>query len=136
MAGQAGSGTPHHAYQDEQELRRINDAWVAALEGGDTKTLNTVMDENCIFSYALSGDDKAQFLADIESGELRVDSLKRENVEVCIYGSTGVLIALDMAIWNYKGQHIESPYRSMHVYAKRDEVWQIVAIHASPLPLK
>ena len=136
MAGQTQSNYPHHPIQDEQQLRRINEAWVAAMVRGDTKTLNTIMDENCIFSYALSGDDKAQFLADIESGELRVDSLKRENVEVYVYGSTGVLIALDMAIWNYKGQRIESPYRIMHVYARRDDVWQIVAIHASPLPLK
>jgi ketosteroid isomerase-like protein len=133
MTEQVQSNHPHHAIEDEQQLRRINEAWVTALERGDTATLSRLMDESCIFSYALEGDDKAQFLADIESGELRVDSLKRENVEVCIYGSTGVLIALDTANWTYRSQHIESPYRIMHVYAKRDGQWQIVAIQASPM---
>jgi ketosteroid isomerase-like protein len=136
MTGQAKSENSHPTIQDEQQLRRINKEWVDALVQGDTATLNRVMDENCIFSYALDGDDKSQFIADIESGELKVDSLKRDNVEVWIYGSTGVLIAFDTAVWNYKGQHIQNHYRTIHVYAERDGQWQIVAIQASPISLK
>ena len=136
MAGQAESTDSHPTIQDEQQLRRINKEWVDALVQGDTATLNRVMHEDCIFSYILAGDDKSQFIADIESGVLKVNSLKRDNVEVCIYGSTGVLIALDTADWNYKGQHIENHYRSMHVYANRDGQWHIVAIQASPISLK
>ena len=136
MAGEAESANSHPTIQDEQQLRRINKEWVDALVQGDTATLNRVMDENCIFSYALDGDDKSQFIADIESGDLKVDSLKRDNVEVCIYGSTGVLIAFDTAVWNYKGQHIQNHYRTIHVYAERDGQWQIVAIQASPIPSK
>jgi ketosteroid isomerase-like protein len=136
MAGQAKSDNSPPPIQDEQQLRRINDEWVAALVRGDTATLNQLMDEGCIFSYALDGDDKAQFIADIESGELRVTSLNRDHVEVSIYGSTGVLIAFDTADWMYKGQHIRNHYRTIHVYAERDGQWQIVAIQASPISLK
>ena len=136
MTGQAKSENSHPTIQDEQQLRRINKEWVDALVQGDIATLNRVMDENCIFSYALDGDDKSQFIADIESGDLKVDSLKRDNVEVWIYGSTGVLIAFDTAVWNYKGQHIQNHYRTIHVYAERDGQWQIVAIQASPIPSK
>jgi Calcium/calmodulin dependent protein kinase II Association. len=136
MASQAKSTDSHPAIHNEQQVRRINEEWVDALVRGDTATLNRVMDEGCIFSYALDGDDKLQFIADIESGDLKVDSLKRDNVEVCIYGSTGVLIAFDTAVWKYKGQHIHNHYRTIHVYAKRDGQWQIVAIQASPISLK
>ena len=135
MSGQSENHHAHQSIEDEQQIRHINEAWVDALTHGDTETLNRVMDDQCIFSYVLEGDDKAQFLSDIESGELRVDTLSRENVEVSIYGSTGVLTALDTAVWTYRGQLIEGPYRTLHVYAKREGQWQIVAIQASPLSL-
>jgi ketosteroid isomerase-like protein len=136
MAGQAETEDSSPPIRDEQQLRRINEEWVEALVRGDTATLNRLMDEGCIFSYALDGDDKAQFIADIDSGDLRVASLKRDHVEVSIYGATGVLIAFDTADWRYKGQHIQSHYRTIHVYAERDGEWQIVAIQASPISLK
>ena len=119
--------------QAEQAVRRMNEEWVAALESGDTATLSRLMAEGCIFSYALDGDDKAQFISDIDSGDLRVKSLKRDNVEVRIYGPTGVLLAYDTADWWYKGQHIGGYYRSIHVYSLHDGQWQIVAIQASPI---
>ena len=87
----------------EQKVKQINKEWVAALERGDTATLNQLMAEDCIFSYALDGDDKAQFISDIDSGALRVESIKRDNVEVRIYGQTGVLLAYDTTDWRYKG---------------------------------
>ena len=119
--------------QVEQKLRRFNQEWVDAVVQGDTVTLNRLMDEGCMFTYALEGDDRAQFVADIESGELIVKTLKRDNVEVRIYGSTGVLIAHDYADWRYKGSQIQGHYRSIHVYAEREGNWQIVAIQSSPL---
>lgn len=133
MAGEAKGENASSTIEAERQLRRINDEWVAALVAGDTATLNRLMDEGCAFSYALDGDDRDQFIADIAAGELRVDSLKRDHVEVSIYGSTGVMIAFDTADWTYKGQHIRSHYRTLHVYARRDGRWQIVAIQASPI---
>jgi ketosteroid isomerase-like protein len=136
MASHADGADSHPTIHDEQRLRRINEEWVDALVRGDTATLNRVMDEGCLFSYVLDGDDRQQFIADIESGELKVESLKRDHVEARIYGSTGVLVAFDTAVWTYKGQHIQDHYRSIHVYAERDGEWQIVAIQTSPISSK
>ena len=117
----------------EQKVRQINKDWVAALERGDTATLNLLMAEDCIFSYALDGDDKAQFISDIEAGNLLVKTIKRDNVEVRIYGHTGVLLAYDTTEWWYKGHHMEGYYRIIHVYSELEGRWQIVAIQASPI---
>ncbi|GEM_PF-1005965 len=136
MTDEVRSATSHSTIADEQQLRHINEEWVAALLRGDTQTLNRLMDESCIFSYALEGDDRDQFIADIEAGDLQVYSLDRDNVEVNIYGATGVLLAFDTSYWNYKGQHIQNHYRIIHVYSKREEEWQIVAIQASPISSK
>lgn len=117
----------------EQKVRQINKDWVAALERGDTATLNQLMADDCIFSYALDGDDKAQFISDIEAGNLLVKTIKRDNVEVRIYGHTGVLLAYDTTEWWYKGHHMEGYYRIIHVYSELEGRWQIVAIQASPI---
>jgi ketosteroid isomerase-like protein len=122
--------------QAEQKVRRMSEEWVEALINKDISTLKRLMDQGCIFTDTLAGDDQAQFIADVESGDLQVHSLKRENVEVGIYGSTGILTALDTAEWQYKGQPIQRHYRIMTVYAEREGIWQIVAIHASPIEVR
>ena len=122
--------------QAEKDIKRIGDEWVDALSRGDIDALNRIMDENCIFTYALEGEDKEQFLAEIRSGELRINSLERDNIEIRIYGATGVLTALDTADWLYKGRRIQAHYKVMHVYTEQDEGWKIVAIQASPISSK
>ena len=117
--------------QLEQKLRRMNKQWVEALINKDAATLDRLMDQGCIFTDALAGDDKAQFIGDIEAGDLQVHSLKRDNVEIGVFGSTAIMTALDTADWQYKGHHIQGHYRTIHVYAERQGVWQIVAIQAS-----
>ncbi len=136
MTDEANASDTAFTQQAEQEIKRINQAWVQALTVGDTATLDQLMADDCIFAYALDGDDKAQFLADIAAGQLRVAELNREHVEIRIHGSTGVLIAFDTADWNYKGHHITGYYRTMHVYAHLHGRWQIVAIQASPIAMK
>jgi ketosteroid isomerase-like protein len=135
MADLIDRASADYRSQTEQRLRQLNDEWVAAFVRGDTATLDRLMAEDCIFTYALQGDDKAQFISDIASGELRAESLKRDNVEVRVYGPTGVMFALDTADWHYRGRHIQGHYRTIHVYSEIDGKWQIVAINASPLSM-
>lgn len=136
MADQDEDAQPNSDIEAEHNLKRISQDWVRAAIHKDTSTLEQLMDDHCIFTDALTGDDKAQFIADIASGDLQINSLNRENVEVRVYGSTGVVTALDTADWIYHGRHIQGPYRTTKVYAERGGVWQIVAIHSSPIDFK
>lgn len=136
MPGQAESNEPFSTIKVEQQLRRIDKEWVDALIRGDTSTLNQLMADDCIFTYTLEGDDKAEFVGDIERGELSVEVLRRENVEVRIYGRTGILMAFDTAEWRYKGRKLKGYYRTMHVYSEREGKWEIVAVQSSPITLK
>jgi hypothetical protein len=119
--------------QVEHDLRRMNSEWVAALLHRDTATLERIMARDCIFTYALEGDGTEQFIADIGSGDLLVESMTRDNVEVRVFGRTAVLTCSDTTKWLYKGHVIEGYYRTNHVYAERDGRWQVVAIQACPI---
>jgi ketosteroid isomerase-like protein len=117
----------------EHELRRMNAEWVSALLHKDAAALARIMASDCSFTYPLEGDSRDQFIADVESGDLSVESMTRDNVEVRLFGQTAVLTGLDSAKWIYKGHQIEGYYSSIHVYAERQGLWQLVAVQACPV---
>ena len=119
--------------QIEHDVRRLSSEWVAALLQRDTATLARVMARDCTFTYPLEGDGTEQFIADVSSGDLNVESMTRDNVEVRVFGQTAVLTSLDTTKWLYKGHIIEGYYRSIQVYAEREGRWQLVAIQACPI---
>ena len=117
----------------EQDLRQMNDEWVKALVRGDGATLDRIMADDFFFAYPMEGDDKAQFIADVTSGNVRVEYLNRENVSVRIWGATAVLTAKDSAKWFYGGRDFSGHYKIVHVYSQRDGRWQLVSVQACPI---
>jgi len=117
----------------EHVLRRMSNEWVAALKQRDTKTLSRIMAPDCTFTYPLEGDGTEQFVADVASGDLIVEAITRDNVEVRVFEHTAVLTGLDTAKWVYKGHVIEGYYKALQVFAKREDKWQLVAIQACPI---
>jgi ketosteroid isomerase-like protein len=119
--------------QVEHDLRRMNREWIAALVARDITTLARIMAPDCTFTYPLEGDSTEQFISDVQSGDLKVESMTRDNVEVRVFGGTAVLTGLDTAKWTYKGHAIQGYYRIINVYAERSGRWQLVAIQACPI---
>jgi ketosteroid isomerase-like protein len=122
-----------HRLKVEQQLREMNDEWVKALVRRDSATLDRIMADDFVFAYPMEGDDKAQFIGDVTSGSIRVEYLNRENVTVHIWGSTAALTAKDSAKWFYNGREFSGHYKIVHVYAERDERWQLVLVQACPI---
>ena len=91
------SDHPHAAIEVEQLIRQLNDDWVKAIMRADVETLNRVMAEDFFFTYPLEGDDKAQFIADVTSGDLKIEHISREQLSVRVFGGTAVLTARDSA---------------------------------------
>ena len=118
----------------EQGLRQLNDEWVKALVRRDANTLDRIMADDFVFAYPLEGDDKAQFLDDVLSGDMLVEHLSRENVSVRIWGQTAVLTGRDSVKWLYKGREFSGHYKIIQVYIQRDNLWQLVTVQACPIP--
>lgn len=119
--------------ETEQTLRQLNDEWVKALVGADGATLDRIMAEDFFFAYPMEGDDKAQFIGDVISGDVNVELLTRENVGVRIWGSTAVLTAKDSTKWYYKGRDFSGHYKIINIYSLRDSSWQLVSVQACPM---
>ena len=133
-----GDSDHPNAIQDlevERTVRRLNDQWVDAFLRRDTDTLDRIMAPDFVFIYPLDGDGKDRFLADVRSGDLAVESLVRDNLDIRIYENTAVVSGIDNAKWRYKGHDILGYYRIVNVYSRRREDWQLVTIQACPISL-
>src|SRR4029078_1837178 len=121
--------------ESEQIVRRLDNEWVAAFLRRDIQALGLIMASDFVFIYPFDGDGKDRFIADVTSGDLVVESLVRDNLEVRIYENTAVGSGIDNSKWRYKGRDILGYYRILNVYSRRRGEWQLVAIQACPIDL-
>lgn len=119
--------------ETEQLLRQMNDDWVKALVRRDAETLQRILAADFFFAYPLEGDDRAQLISDLTSGDLIVEHVTRHRLSIRVFGSTAVLTARDSAKWIYRGREIEGQYKIIHVYSERDKRWQLVAVQICPM---
>lgn len=113
----------------EQELKLANDEWARALAERDGAMLDRIVSEDFVLAYPFEGDDKAQFITDVLSGEVKVDSLKGHDVTLRVSGLTGLAFGSETANWHYRGRDLSGSYRFLRVYTKKDGRWQIMALH-------
>ena len=124
---------PQSIIEIEQHVRQLNDDWVKAMVRSDGPTLDRIMADDFFFTYPLEGDDKAQFISDVTSGNLKIQHISREQVSVRVFGNTAVLTARDSATWLYHGRQLAGQYKIMSVFAERDGRWQLCAVQACPM---
>ena len=124
----------HHRIETEQLLRQLNDDWVKAIVRGDAETLNRILADDFFFTYPLEGDDKTQFIDDVTSGDLKIEHLSRQQLNVRVFENTAIVSARDSATWLYHGHQLSGQYKVMLVYAKRHGQWQLCAVQACPMP--
>ena len=117
----------------EQHVRQLSDDWVKAIMRRDGETLSRVMADDFFFTYPLEGDDKAQFIADVTSGNLKIAHISRERVSVRVFGSTAVLTAHDSGTWLYHGRELSGQYKILSVFSDRNGRWQLCAFQACPM---
>lgn len=129
------SSTPaeQQAIEIEQHLRQLDDEWAKAVVRGDGETLNRIMADDFVFTYPLEGDDKAQFIGDVTSGDLKIEHISRQQVNVRVFGSTAVLTARDSGTWLYHGRELSGQYKIIKVFAERNGQWQLCAFQACPM---
>jgi len=133
LAEQSEDKQAGHDFQAIQAVSQASKDWVTAFLERDVATLNRVMSDDFVFTYPLDGDDKTQFISDVETGELTIEVFERKDVNVRIYGDSAVLTCHDTARWNYHGRTITGDYRTLQVYSNRQGQWQLAAVQSCPL---
>jgi hypothetical protein len=79
---------------------------------------------------------KAQFIADIKSGDLALESSEISDMKVRVYGTAAVATYSTPDKGKYKGKDIGGRYRWTDMFVRHGEKWQLVAGQGTPLPAK
>src|SRR5262245_3297930 len=76
---------------------------------------------------------KKERLENIKTGATQFESISREGEDIHIFVDTAVVTSRVVLKVIYSGKESSGPYRSLHVWAKRQGRWQLVANQITPI---
>ncbi|MDQ6861366.1 MAG: nuclear transport factor 2 family protein [Verrucomicrobiota bacterium] len=121
--------------ETEKTVTKIEHDFSAALVKGETAVLEPMMaDDLQIVTPDGATETKAQFLADVKSGDLKFEASDISDIKV--HGADA-----DMAVvtyrssdkGKYKGNDVSGEYRWTDVLMKRDGKWQFIVAQGTPI---
>jgi len=126
--GRPSAGTEQVVMGIEREL--LN----AILKGDASASERHLAD-----TYVFTGPDgtvenKAQAIADLKSGDLKLQSASLDGAKVQVYGDTAVVTYSSNDKGTYKGKDISGKTRWTDVFVHHNGRWQLVASHGTMLP--
>lgn len=137
-----GQGTPQKSAPSksstvEKELINLEEQCNDAVVKGDAAfferiTADDFMDTDCNGAVAT----KAEDIANIKSGDLKVTSVANVDYKVRVYGQAAVVTYRDTLKGQFKDKDISGQYRETDTWVKRSGQWQIVASHESMIAEK
>lgn len=139
-----GSHIPQ-ASQAEQEVRKLERAWLDAYEQHDTKAMDAIVADDFTITFPDgSMQTKPQILDSIKAARTPSSPALKfytEDVQARVYGDT-VVILIGRVVTEYQrdGKTAKEQNRYTDTYIKRGGRWQVVASHlsnvAQPRPQK
>ena len=113
---------------DEDSVRKIEDEFAAAYGRNDADALDRLWAADYTFvNPAGQVLTKAQRLAMLRSGELKIEGYSRDEENIRVYGTTAVVTYRSTVKAQRNGTDISSQRRVITVLVKRDGRWQAVA---------
>ena len=119
-----------------EALLQIERDIMAAIKGKDTAALETMLADEFTYRTHFGAEaDKAEFLKSIASFPMKILSLRGEELNVDIYGETGVITGVQIAEARPpEGEAEESAVAFTDVFVRRDGRWLMVLAYGVELP--
>jgi ketosteroid isomerase-like protein len=134
MASARAQG-PAAAQSDVSVIRALEMRRGEALVKADTKTLSEMVADDFVEVTRLGQlRTKAENMADIANGTLKLTSVKYEDTTVKIYGDVAVLIAVADNVGAFRGVPFSGKVRYTRIFVKRPSGWQAVAMQQTSIP--
>ena len=119
----------------EQTVMRIERELLNAVLKGDASANERYLAD----TYVFTGPDgtvenKAQAIADLKSGDLKLQAASLDSAKVQVYGDTAIVTYSSNDKGTYKGKDISGKTRWTDVLVSHNGRWQVVASHGTMLP--
>jgi ketosteroid isomerase-like protein len=124
----AGSGTI------EQQIKDLEKQWTDAELKHDAEALDRILADDIVeIDSTGQVQTKAEDLADLKSGESKLESMSVENMKVRVFGNAVVVNGHYTMKGTYKGKDISGEGRFTDVFTKRQGRWQCVSTQMTPI---
>jgi ketosteroid isomerase-like protein len=118
----------------EQELIKLEEGWADASVKCDVAFLDRIFaDDYMNTDTEGSVSTKAQEIANLKSGDLKVTSSVSDEYKVRVYGKAAVVTGRCTFKAQYKGKDSSSQFRWTDTWVKGAGGWQCVASHESKI---
>ncbi len=123
------------ADEDRQDLARLEQAWMQAMQDRDEARLEELVAPEFRFTAIHIDPDPMSREAWMGAalGGYSIASFYYDDMDVVVAGDTGVVHARYSQIASFNGRNLSSMFRLTDVWSRRDGRWQVVARHSSIL---
>ena len=124
-----------HSGNVEQTLMRMEQNFVDALVKGDAAGLEHALADTFTFTAPDgSTQTKAEWIADVRNGALKMVSSQNDDMKVRQYGDAAVVTYRSTDHGTYKDKDISGQYRWTDVFVKHNGQWQVVSTQGTSIP--
>lgn len=118
----------------EQEVRKLERAWLDAYEKRDVAAMNTIVADDFTITFSDgSMQTKPQIIESLKRPGGSSSKFYTEDVRSRQYGDTVILIGLVVSEWKQNDKPMIDRSRYTDTYVKRNGRWQVVASHLSKM---
>ncbi|HEX8736645.1 MAG TPA: nuclear transport factor 2 family protein [Pyrinomonadaceae bacterium] len=126
------------AQNAEQEVRKLERAWLDAYEQHDAKAMDAIVADDFTITFTDGSiQTKPQILNMIKAprgANNPPPKFYTEETQARVYGDTVILIGRVITEWQQNGKPMKEQNRYTDTYVKRGNRWQVVASHLSNVP--
>jgi ketosteroid isomerase-like protein len=113
--------------KDEESLMQMEREWVEAAQKKDAATLDRILADDWVGQGPTGTATKAQALAELKSGDNKLESITLGNMKVRVFGDAAVVTGSDDEKSSYKGKDTSGHYTWTDFFVKRQGRWQAAA---------
>ncbi len=123
------------AMASEEELRKAEKDWAAAVVAADFNALGRILADRLIYAHSTGVvEDKAEYLAKLRTGAQKYAGIDHQAMTVRLYGNTAVVHATVRMTGATKGEPFDNRLMMLHLWVKQDGRWQLAAHQTTRLP--
>jgi len=111
----------------EEQLMQTERDWTEAGLKKDAAALDKILADDWVGQGPPGTVTKAEALADLKSGDNKLESITLGDMKVRVLGDTAIVTGSDDEKSSYKGKDTSGHYTWTDVFAKRNGRWQAVA---------
>lgn len=132
----SGRANAKEGTSTEQTLKQLEQDWTDAALKKDSAAMGKILANDWV-SLGTSGEtSRAKALAELSSGENRIDSMTLGDLKVRVFGDVAVVTGSDDEKSSNKGKDTSGHYVWTDVFVRRDGRWQAVASQGTLVPAK